>query len=153
MLLLDTNVVSELRKLRSGKADKRVAAWADSVDASELYLSVIVLQEIEIGVLLVERRDPAQGKRLRAWFDDRLLPAFSGRVLPVTEAVARASAKLHVPDPRPIRRPDRSDGRRASHAGRDAQRGRLCTDRRHRHRPVAIPRGQMNDRRSIHTSV
>ena len=59
MYLLDTNVVSELRKVRTGKADKHVAKWADSVDAADLYLSVITVQELEIGVLLAERRDPA----------------------------------------------------------------------------------------------
>jgi toxin FitB len=103
MYLLDTNVVSELRKVRVGKADTRVASWADSVDASDLYLSVMTLQELEIGILLVERRDQAQGKLLRTWFDGHVLPAFAGRVLPVSEAVARRSAQLHVPDPRPVR--------------------------------------------------
>jgi toxin FitB len=103
MYLLDTNVVSELRKVRAGKADARVAAWADSVDATDLFLSVVSVQELEIGILLVERRDPLQGARLRVWMDRHVLPAFSGRILPVDAAVARASARLHVPDPRPIR--------------------------------------------------
>jgi toxin FitB len=103
MFLLDTNVVSELRKVRVGKADAQVASWADSMDAADLYLSVMTLQELEIGVLLVERRDPAQGKLLRVWFDSHVLPAFAGRILPVSEAVARRSAQLHVPDPRPLR--------------------------------------------------
>lgn len=103
MFLLDTNVVSELRKVRSGKADPRVAAWADSVDAADLYLSAIVLQELEIGVLLAERRDPQQGAVLRAWLDQHVLPAFAGRVLVVDAAVARRSARLHVPDPCPLR--------------------------------------------------
>ncbi len=66
MYLLDTNVLSELRKIRLGKADARVAAWADRVDAADLYLSVISVQELEIGVLLAERRDAAQGATLRA---------------------------------------------------------------------------------------
>src|SRR5512135_2518807 len=97
MYLLDTNVVSELRKVSAGKADARVASWADTVDAADLYLSVITLQELEIGVSIVERRDPAQGGRLRAWLDGRVLPAFAGRILPIDEAVARRSARLHVP--------------------------------------------------------
>lgn len=58
MLVLDTNVVSELRKVRGGKADKRVAQWSDSVDAADLFVSAITIQELEIGVLLAERRDP-----------------------------------------------------------------------------------------------
>ncbi len=103
MYLLDTNVVSELRKVRSGKADARVAAWADSMDAGDLYLSVISLQELEIGVQLVERRDPAQGALLRTWLEGHVLPAFAGRILVVDVAVARRSARLHVPDPRPVR--------------------------------------------------
>lgn len=103
MYLLDTNVVSELRKIRLGKADRHVAAWADQVEASDLYLSVISLQELEIGVLLAERRDPAQGAILRVWLTTRVLPAFKGRILSVDGAVAQRSARLHVPDPRPVR--------------------------------------------------
>lgn len=103
MYLLDTNVVSELRKVRAGKADARVADWADSVDTADLYLSVITLQELEIGVLLAERRDPAQGAVLRTWLDAHVLPAFAGRVLAVDAAVTLRSARLHVPDPRPVR--------------------------------------------------
>lgn len=103
MFLLDTNVVSELRKIRSGKADRHVAAWADSVEASDLYLSAIVVHELEIGVLLAERRDPSQGALLRAWLNGHVLPAFSGRILSVDTAVAQRSARLHVPAPRPVR--------------------------------------------------
>lgn len=101
--LLDTNVVSELRKVRAGRADARVAAWADSVDAADLHLSVISLHEIEIGVLLAERRDPAQGAVLRAWLERHVVPAFTGRIVAVDAAVARRSARLHAPDPRPLR--------------------------------------------------
>ena len=103
MYLLDTNVVSELRKIRLGKADSFVAAWADSIDAADLYLSAITIQELEIGVLLVERRDPAQGAVFRAWFNGHVLPAFTGRILVVDTAVALRSARLHVPDLRPVR--------------------------------------------------
>lgn len=103
MFVLDTNVVSELRKVRLGKADGRVANWAESVDAADLYLSVITVQELEIGVLLAERRDPAQGAVFKTWLDSHVLPAFAGRILPIDMAVAQRSAKLHVPDPRPAR--------------------------------------------------
>lgn len=103
MYLLDTNVVSELRKVRAGKADPRVADWADRVNAADLFVSAIVVQELEIGVLLVERRDPVQGAVLRAWLDGNVLPAFEGRVLDVDTQVARISAQFHVPDPRPVR--------------------------------------------------
>ncbi len=103
MYLLDTNVISELRKIRKQKADTRVAAGAESVDAAELYISVVTLQELEIGILLVERRDAKQGALLRTWLRDHVLPAFEGRILPADAAVALRSARLHVPDPRPVR--------------------------------------------------
>ena len=103
MFLLDTNVVSELRKVRLGKADPNVARWADEVDPADLYLSVIVVQELEIGIRLAERRDPVQGAIFRAWMEAQVLPAFTGRILPVDTAIALRSAALHVPDPRPVR--------------------------------------------------
>ena len=103
MYLLDTNVVSELRKVRLGRADGHVADWADSIDASELYLSVITIHELEIGVLLAERRDPSQGAVFRAWLNGHVLPAFTGRILAIDTVVAQRSARLHVPDPRPMR--------------------------------------------------
>lgn len=103
MYLLDTNVVSELRKIRLGKADARVSVWADSVDAADLYLSAITVQELEIGVLLAERRDSSQGAILRTWLNHHVLPAFMDRILGVDVAVAQRSARLHVPDPRPVR--------------------------------------------------
>lgn len=103
MYLLDTNVVSEIRKIRAGKADPNVAVWADGMDAADLFISAITLQELEIGVLLSGRRDPVQGAIFRAWLDGHVLPAFSGRILAVDAAVALRGARLHVPDPRPIR--------------------------------------------------
>jgi hypothetical protein len=103
MFLLDTNVISELRKAGDGKADANVVAWLSSVDATTFYLSAITLMEIELGILRIERRDPAQGARLRAWMDQRIMPEFADRTLPVDTAVALRCAPLHVPDPRPER--------------------------------------------------
>lgn len=100
MYLLDTNVVSELRKAKAGKADQNVRAWAESVSAASLFLSAITILELETGILLVERRDPSQGALLRAWLDGHVMPAFSGRILAIDTAVAQRCAKLHVPDPR-----------------------------------------------------
>ncbi|KAF0205998.1 MAG: putative plasmid stability [Gallionellaceae bacterium] len=99
MYLLDTNVVSELRKAKAGKADKNVTAWAQSVSATSMFLSTITILELETGILLIARRDPTQGAVLRAWLDAHVLPAFSGRILAVDVAVAQRCAKLHVPDP------------------------------------------------------
>lgn len=99
MYLLDTNVVSELRKVNQGKADPNVAAWDASFDATDLYLSVITVQELEIGILLAERRDTAKGALLRSWLNNHVLPAFEGRILDVDTAIALRSASLHVPNP------------------------------------------------------
>lgn len=103
MFVLDTNVVSELRKVRSGKANRGVAEWAERIPSAELFISVITIHELEHGVLLMERSDPAQGALLRAWLDDSVTAAFKRRVLPVDERVARRAAALHVPDPAPFR--------------------------------------------------
>jgi len=100
MYILDTNVVSEFRKVRLGKADPNVAAWSESVDAGVLFVSSIVISELELGVLLMERKDAAQGAVLRSWLDQHVLPEFVMRTLPVDTAVALRCARLHVPDRR-----------------------------------------------------
>lgn len=98
MFLLDTNVISELRKAGDGKADANVVAWLSDVDATTLYVSAITMLELEIGVLRMERRDPSQGAKLRAWMEKHVLPEFQERVLPVDTAVALRCATMHVPD-------------------------------------------------------
>lgn len=103
MLLLDTNVVSELRKVAPGKADPNVAAWAQATNASRMYVSAITLMELAIGVLRLERQDAAQGAVLRRWLHGHVLPEFAGRTLGVDGAVALRCARLHVPDLRPER--------------------------------------------------
>lgn len=100
MYLLDTNVVSELRKVRLGKADAHVAAWADSVDAADLFVSAITVMELELGVLAIERKDAIQGALLRTWLERQVLPGFVARTLPTDTAVAQRCARLHVPDKR-----------------------------------------------------
>lgn len=102
MFLLDTNVVSELRKVAENKADAQVAAWQAGVDELACFISVITLQELQMGVLRIERRDAKQGAPLRAWLEQRVIPEFAGRILPVDQAVALRCAQLHVPDPRPV---------------------------------------------------
>ncbi len=103
MFILDTNVISELRKAGDGKADANVVAWASSADPATLYLSAVTLMELELGVLRMERRDATQGGKLRAWMDLRVLPEFLLRILPVDGTIALRCASLHVPDPRPER--------------------------------------------------
>jgi predicted nucleic acid-binding protein len=97
MFLLDTNIVSELRK--SAKVNPQVRRWAAGISPTALYLSVISVLELEIGVLRVERRDPSQGAILRAWLEGRVLTAFEDRILPIDNSVARRCARLHVPNP------------------------------------------------------
>lgn len=98
MYLLDTHVVSELRKAKSGKANGNVIRWVAGHPAERLFLSAISLLELETGVLLMERRDPAQGRRLRDWLEKQVIPGFENRILPLDAEVARRCAALHVPD-------------------------------------------------------
>ena len=104
MYILDTNVVSELRKTAAGRADRRVLDWSSSVDDARVFLSSVTLLELETGALRLEwRGDVAQARKLRTWLEDQVLAVFEGRILPIDTAVARRCAALNVPD----RRPDR----------------------------------------------
>ncbi len=98
MYLIDTNVLSEMRKL--SKAHPHVRRWVASVDAAAMFLSVISIFEMEKGVLSMERRDPQQGSALRIWLNTRVLSAFRGRILPIETEIATRCAALHVPNPR-----------------------------------------------------
>ena len=95
MFLLDTNVISELRK---PQADPAVVAWARGMAAYKLYISAITLLEIETGILRLERRDSSQAAILRTWLEGHVIPAFAGRVLSIDSQVVRRCARLHVPD-------------------------------------------------------
>ncbi|WP_419856226.1 type II toxin-antitoxin system VapC family toxin [Candidatus Poriferisodalis sp.] len=102
MYVLDTNVVSEIRRAASGRAEQRVIQWALRVEPALTYISVVTFMELEIGVQLVERRDEPSGVILRRWLEDDVRAAFEGRTLPVDIEVARIAAQLHVPDPAPV---------------------------------------------------
>jgi predicted nucleic acid-binding protein len=99
MFLIDTNVISESRKIRSGRAAPEVVAWLKSTDPSTTFISAMSLFELELGVVRIERRDSAQGEKLRRWLDTIVKPGFAGRVLAMDWVVAVACAALHVPDP------------------------------------------------------
>lgn len=101
MYLLDTNVLSEIRKVH--RADPVVWAWSQTMPADLLYIAAVTVFEIERGVLLVERRDPQQGRLFADWLHKRILPQFEGRVLAFDTAAALRCAALHIPDPRPER--------------------------------------------------
>ncbi|MFY9627253.1 MAG: type II toxin-antitoxin system VapC family toxin [Methylocystis sp.] len=98
MFVLDTNVLSQLR--RPEKADRKVLAWATMTPLASIFLSVVTLLELELGALSIARKDEAQGRVLRSWIDDQILPRFEGRMLAIDTAVALRCASLHVPDPR-----------------------------------------------------
>jgi predicted nucleic acid-binding protein len=100
--LLDTNVISELRKPAQRIAEP-VRSWAARQLTHELSVSVITVMEIEIGVARISRRDDRQGAVLRRWFEEEFLAAFAGRVRPIDLDVVRRAAAMHVPDPRPER--------------------------------------------------
>lgn len=100
--LLDTNVLSEIRKPPT-RADAHVLSWFAGCGAEDLALSAITVLEIQLGATRLARRDPDQARRLEAWLEDDVLGVFSDRILPVGVAAARAAARLHVPDPRPER--------------------------------------------------
>lgn len=103
MYLLDTNVVSELRKVFAGTAHPRVRRWAEERDTESTFLSVVTLLELELGILSIERRDSRQGAMLRGWMKSVVLPEFASRILAVDIPVAMRGAALQVPNPRPYR--------------------------------------------------
>lgn len=100
MYLVDTNVISELRNPRT--ANRNVVAWDAGVSRSLLYISIVSIVELEIGVRQKERTDVRQGRLLRNWLEEQVLPAFANHILPVDIEIARRCAALHVPDPRPL---------------------------------------------------
>lgn len=73
------------------------------LSSSDMFLSSITVLELETGALLLRRRDGTQGRLIQQWIEDRVLTAFTERILAVDTAVARRCALLHVPDPRPYR--------------------------------------------------
>jgi predicted nucleic acid-binding protein len=100
MYLLDTNVVSELRKASNGQMNAGVRRWAQEIYPEFMFISVVSILELEIGILQKERRDQQQGAILRKWLNEKVLPAFAQRVLPIDLSVAQRCASLHVPDPK-----------------------------------------------------
>jgi len=97
MYLVDTNVLSEMRKIGSGKADPTVEAWSNRTSMRLLYVSAITLLELEKGVLGRLRKDAAQGAVLQKWLHRQVMPAFLDRTLVVDTEVALRCAALHVP--------------------------------------------------------
>ena len=101
MYLLDTNILSETRKIRTGKANQSVIDWLADTPEHLLYVNAVVLMEVERGILAKERKDPQQGEVLRQWFVHVVKPTFAERTFVVDENTARICAKLHIPDHTP----------------------------------------------------
>jgi predicted nucleic acid-binding protein len=96
MYILDTNTISELRKAKMVRGDQRVMAWAATVEAEDQYLSAITIHEIEVGVLLAERKDPRKGAILRNWMTHYIQRNFRDRILQIDANIALRSAQLQV---------------------------------------------------------
>lgn len=96
--LLDTNVISELRKRSPNRA---VASWFESVSGADLYLSVLVVGEVRQGIERLRRRDPSQAKVFERWLST-LKRDFADRVLPITPPIAEAWGRLNAERPLPV---------------------------------------------------
>ncbi|MEF0938579.1 type II toxin-antitoxin system VapC family toxin [Rhizobium sp. BR 362] len=103
MYLLDTNIVSDVRRARSGKANQGVLDWIAPIPEQLLFISAITLFEIELGILQVDRRDKVQGTALRNWMEQGVKVAFQGRIVAINEQIALRCAHYNVPDPRELR--------------------------------------------------
>jgi len=103
MFLLDTNVVSEYRKIQSNKADPNFVSWQQNIMPHLLYISAVTLMELNIGVLAKERKDKATGLILRAWLENKVIPAFEDRILPIDADVALICSEMHVPNNKSFR--------------------------------------------------
>jgi toxin FitB len=99
MFLIDTNVISESRKVNARRAAPQVTEWLRATDPITTFISAMTIFELELGIMRVVRRDPVQGGQLRGWLDRVVKPTFAGRILPMDERVAATCAAMHVPDP------------------------------------------------------
>lgn len=101
MFLLDTNVISEIRKIPLGKADPHVELWTLQRLPTDLFLSSIVLLELKQGSLMARHKgDIAKANALDKWIDQRIMRDFKNRILAVTEDISLICATLHVPNQR-----------------------------------------------------
>jgi toxin FitB len=100
MYLLDTNIISESRKLGSARIDRNAAQWLNQIDVEVTFVSAMTMFELERGVRQMERRDAQQGVVLRRWLNDQIMTTYEQRTLPLSRAVALICAGLHIPDPK-----------------------------------------------------
>lgn len=102
MYLLDTNVISNARKIHTGKMPYCFVKWWNDVDLMQCYLSALTIFEIELGILQKARKDPIQGEILTNWLENQIKVQFNGRILPYDMAMANKTAPLHIPDPKAL---------------------------------------------------
>lgn len=115
MYLLDTNVLSEFRRLTFRRGSRSVQAWAEGVSTKSLFLSSITIFEIEHGVHNLAAKDPAGAENIRQWLQNHVLRGFESRILPFGVDEARVCARLMGGRSRPFR--DMQIAATASHAG------------------------------------
>lgn len=101
MYLLDTNIISELRLIAKGRANPKLTQWARTCHSDDFFTSVVVLMELQKGILNKQRKDPKQAKVLKNWYDTIILPMFEGRILSIDNHTANICACLHIPNPAP----------------------------------------------------
>ncbi|MDP8101626.1 type II toxin-antitoxin system VapC family toxin [Phocoenobacter atlanticus] len=101
MFLLDTNLISEIRKIKQGKANPNVVDWFKNNSIEDFYTNPTVLMEIQRGILRKKYKDPKQFTALTNWYQNNVLKMLNGRILNITPKTAEICAKLHIPDPSP----------------------------------------------------
>ena len=99
-LLLDTNVISELRK--GTRCDPKVAAWQRGIGDRERFISVLTLMELRHGILAADKKDPLFASTLRDWYEKQVKPTFGERTLPVDLQVAERCSELLASRTRPV---------------------------------------------------
>lgn len=102
MYLLDTNIVSELRKLDSNKINPNMQKWAEQVDFDKTFISVITISEIQMGILRLARSDKQQANKLADWFENQVLPEYQSRSILINKEIVLRYATLHIPNKRPV---------------------------------------------------
>lgn len=100
MYLLDTNIISELKKIQNNRINPNVLNWFNHQNPQKFYTSSIVIMELKIGALLRQKKDETAYQNLMNWIDYTVIPAFNGQILPIDDAVLAVCANLHVPNPR-----------------------------------------------------
>lgn len=101
MYLLDTNAISEIRKVPKNKANLGFARWFATVHYEDLYVNTVIMMELEKWYLIKEIKDPTQAKFIKDWVFEVAYPRFENRILEIDLKTAKVCATLFVPNPKP----------------------------------------------------